>query len=282
MPHLRTEPPGTLATLGQLFAVADAMERMAEERYHTFAQAMRDQGRDDLADVFEAIAAEEGGHVDSVAAWSVATLGHAPDAGQLPWPALPTFEPDDEAAMTGSATLTPYRALSIAVRNEERAFALWSYLAAQTAQTAVRDAAERMAKEELNHVAIFRRARREAFRREREAGGEWLSAAQAEDGLEALLRGQAATAEAVGRLTSRGEEGEDAPRRTALATVKVWIPPSASALQLAERLADAYLEAAERCRDDALMPELQRLASDAVRRIASLRPRRVHPDRGRS
>ena len=52
--------------------------------------------------------------------------------------------------------MTPYRVLTIAVRNEERAFAFWSYVAAHADGEEVRLAAETMAKEELEHVAAFR------------------------------------------------------------------------------------------------------------------------------
>ena len=59
--------------------------------------------------------------------------------------------------------VTPYQTLSIAVRNEERAFAFWSYVSADAADPAIRREAERMAGEELQHVARLRGERRRAF-----------------------------------------------------------------------------------------------------------------------
>jgi len=53
------------------------------------------------------------------------------------------------------------------VLNEERGFAFYSYLAASAGDVAVREAAERLAAEELNHAAVLRRERRRAYRRER-------------------------------------------------------------------------------------------------------------------
>lgn len=50
----------------------------------------------------------------------VLDLPHAPE----------TFDSDAAAEIKNSKLLTPYRALATAVRNEERAFAFWSYLAA--------------------------------------------------------------------------------------------------------------------------------------------------------
>ena len=49
--------------------------------------------------------------------------------------------------------VTPYHALSIAVRNEERAFAFWSYMSADSDDPTIRREAERLAREELGHVA---------------------------------------------------------------------------------------------------------------------------------
>ena len=63
--------------------------------------------------------------------------------------------------------LSAYRALSMAVRNEERAFAFWSYVAAHAGDADIRHAAETMAHEELGHVATLRRERRSAFHAER-------------------------------------------------------------------------------------------------------------------
>jgi rubrerythrin len=55
----------------------------------------------------------------------------------------------------------------MAVRNEERAFTLWSYIAAQAEEKEIQPAAERMAHEELGHAWLLRRARRAAYRAER-------------------------------------------------------------------------------------------------------------------
>ena len=55
----------------------------------------------------------------------------------------------------------------MAVRNEERAFAFWSYVAAHAEAPEIRQAAETMAHEELGHVATLRRERRRAFHAER-------------------------------------------------------------------------------------------------------------------
>src|SRR5581483_5216903 len=56
--------------------------------------------------------------------------------------------------------------LAMAVRNEERTFAFWSYLAAYSADPEIKQASESMVKEELGHVATLRKERRSAYHRE--------------------------------------------------------------------------------------------------------------------
>lgn len=272
MPYLDTEPPGSLADLDELFAMADAMERQAADTYAAFASDMRGQGRDDLAEVFDAIAEEERGHVRGVVEWSSVQTGHPPDAARRPWLAPPTFEPGDAAVIGGSTVLTPYKALSIAVRNEERAFLLWSHLAAHAGRPEVKEAAERMASEELGHVAIFRRERRRAFHRERGGAGALVAADEAEARLAALVRAAAASDAVNGiSLLAVAELSETSARLAGGLPVRVCLPPGASPGQVAELLADAYLEAAAGSAEETAMARLQDLAGRAVRRLAQMR-----------
>jgi rubrerythrin len=82
------------------------------------------------------------------------------------WELPQTF--DDEGTGTASPGLvTPYRALSMAVRNEERAFTFWGYIAAHAESHEIGQAAESMAREELGHVALLRRERRRAYHQQR-------------------------------------------------------------------------------------------------------------------
>ena len=63
-----------------------------------------------------------------------------------------------------AAPLSPYQALAVAVRNEERAFSFYTYLAALAdGDVQVRRRAESLAREELKHVAQLRRFRRRAY-----------------------------------------------------------------------------------------------------------------------
>lgn len=173
MPLLRTsllsaEPAGVLESLDELFALAHAMEQEAADNYDSLAKEMRGQGKDDLAEVFTHLAAAEREHVDSVTQWSQSRRGKRPDPAMVRWEAPEAFAPEAAAEVKTSRLMTPYRALAIAVRNEERAFAFWSYLAAYSHDPEVKKASEAMAKEELGHVATLRKERRRAYHQQHE------------------------------------------------------------------------------------------------------------------
>jgi rubrerythrin len=161
-------PPAALKSADELLAVAQAMEREAAVRYAMLADCMRRVDQREIAELFAGLAAEEQGHVDSVERLAERTLHRAPDPS-LVHAALPkTFAREDEA--NAAALLSPYRALSIAVRQEERAFSFWAYVAAQSDNPALREMAEMFARQELIHAAKLRHARRKAFHADR--GGE--------------------------------------------------------------------------------------------------------------
>lgn len=281
---LKSEPAGTLHSLDELFALAHAMEQEAANRYGELAEHMRRQNKDELAAVFAELAAAEREHVDSVARWSQSRTGHAPDPATVRWQAPETFDSDAATEMQSSRLMTPYRALAMAVRNEERAFAFWSYLAAYAEMPAIKSAAESMAREELGHVATLRRQRRRAFHAERDAKqpsgaavptgavAAQMDAGALEHRLELLLRqiDSGVTGAAADRVRELQRESA-AMAVEAEGAVLVTVPlDTADAPALAEALADAYLDGAERATDPQQLDRLQRLAEKAVARLAWL------------
>ncbi|WP_027577921.1 ferritin family protein [Bradyrhizobium sp. Ai1a-2] len=274
---LKNEPAGTLQSLDELFALANAMEKEAADRYSELAEEMRAQDKDDLAAVFAQLAAAEQEHVDSVTRWSLSRRGKAPDPALVRWDAPETFDDETMAEIKASRLTTPYRALAMAVRNEERAFAFWSYIAAFTGDPEIRKAAEVMAREELAHVATLRKERRSAYRREhKERAGE--AAAQVDAGaLESALAARLADLEAriLGRSQSRARElREEAELMSTRAAGFGSFPAAlqgADAQTIAEALTDAYLDGAERSDDPARLELLQMLAERAIARLAWLR-----------
>lgn len=166
MSRLGSEPLGTVTSMAQLFAIAAAMERAAIDGYTKLAERMRNEGRLDLADVFDHLIAEERMHLKNVEHWCNAVTGAGPNPTLSGWDPQASYD-DEGIDVVAPELLSAYRAFSVAVRNEERAFSFWSYLASQTSSHELRAAAEQMAREELEHVATLRRERRRAFHAQR-------------------------------------------------------------------------------------------------------------------
>jgi rubrerythrin len=269
-----------LESLDELFALAHAMEQEAANKYDSLADEMRGQGKADLADVFARLAAAEREHVDSVTQWSQLRRGKRPDPALVRWEAPAALPADAAAEVKTSRLMTPYRALAMAVRNEERAFAFWSYLAAYSTDPEIKKASEAMAMEELGHVATLRKERRRAYHRE--LGGKPGEAPAPIDrvnarrlelclgthlaALERRVRGPAA-------VRTR-ELREEAMRMAEDAADFGSFPASLEqrdAEFIAEALADAYLEGAERAGEAARVEALQGFAQKAISRLAWLR-----------
>lgn len=166
MSLLRSEPFAAVETMDELLAIAFQMEQEAISNYSDLADRMRREGRPDMVSVFEQLAREEAQHLDNVVQWSERTSGSKPDLAKLKWEPADTFD-DEGASAIAPELLSAYRAFSMAVRNEERAFLFWTYVAAQTDQEKLCIAAEQMAREELGHLSTLRRERRRAFHAQR-------------------------------------------------------------------------------------------------------------------
>ena len=153
-------------TLAVLVGVANAIETESVRRYRALADTMQRRGDVATAKAFHSMLDEELAHVDAVEHWASTLAEPVPDVAGFTW-RLPPEIADAWGAVVGSARLSPYRAFAIAVDNEQRAFALYSYLAAHASDPAVAAQAERLALEELRHASLMRRWRRKAWHRER-------------------------------------------------------------------------------------------------------------------
>jgi rubrerythrin len=215
--------------------------------------------------------------------WSESQRGRAPDPSLIRWEAPETF--DDEGIETADPRLlSAYRALATAVRNEERAFAFWTYVASQAGTPEIRQAAEAMAREELGHVSTLRRERRRAFHAERSArhgstrhdgAGE---AAALERRLAELLESLAPKAPPAEGLRlkafareARGhaDELEETIRTLPVTQYAHGVPDDPIAL--AEWLTDRYLDAADHLKDEDALGRVQVIAGHAIARLAWLR-----------
>jgi rubrerythrin len=284
MSLLRTEPPAPVRSLEELFAIAYAMELEAATRYAEIAQRMHREGNPALAEVFERLADDEKGHMDGVMRWSESHKGKAPDPALIRWQLPETFD-DEGISTTDPRLVSAYCALGTAVRNEERAFAFWSYVAAQAASPEIQRAAETMAHEELGHVATLRRKRRSAFHADRSGGRGEVATGNGVQEAAALERRLADLLEPLGAKASLAERArlqelvEEAKRHSdELESSTITMPAAAHAQEipddpvaLAELLTDRYLEAADNLRDEEALARVQALAERAITRLAWLR-----------
>lgn len=284
MSLLKSAPVAPVRSLEEIFAIAYAMEHEAATRYAEFAQQARAEGAPQLGELFERLAEEERGHEASVTQWSQQRSGKAPDIANIRWELPQTFDGEAAQEIASSRLASMYRILSIAVRNEERAFAFWSYIAAEAEAPEVREAAERMAHEELGHVAMLRRARRQAYHAERKdhprgrphmpsdrlAEAAVLERALA-DQLEALagrLAGDERTSARDWAAQSRSMANEAAGASFASESRSV---EDMDANATAERLVENYLDVGDFSRDENVTLQAQSLARRAISRLAWLR-----------
>lgn len=292
---LKTEPAGRVASVDELIAIAHAMEREAGKRYRQFSQRMRIQGENEVAALFAFLAGIEDKHADQVDARSRTIVGKAPDPADIRWELPENFD-EEEAS---SYLLTPYRALAIAVRNEERAFAFYSYLAAGTEDEKVRQFAEEFAKDELDHAGLLRRERRKAWRREGRDGPFGFRKMEKPESVD-MLRSQAAAMERSSaerhRLLAAAlrEEGDPETARLfddaaadeeacagsiaeklggeqAVAVGQATPSGVMDGLRLLEFAFERYSDIVETAGDEAVMLEAQALAERALRRLTRVR-----------
>lgn len=165
---LSQEPRIPVSTLSELLGIALAMEKEAAHRYQILAANRQCRGDPSVAQVFQDLAEEESRHADAVGSLITDLLDRdIPDTAPYLWYLPPDIARSWEE-VRDDAHLTPYKALSIAVINEMRAFSYYSYIAAHAAP-AIAAHAESLAREELEHAALLRQERRKAFHRDHAA-----------------------------------------------------------------------------------------------------------------
>lgn len=185
-PLLTRHPEARAVTLRDLVGIANAIEQEAVRRYGQLADLMECRGEHDTAHALRAMQKEELADVTSVAQWAEELNEAVPSAQEFEWQLPPELAASwDEIA--GTALLTPYRAFSIAVRNEERAFSLYIYLSAHAEDAKVASQADKLAREEMEHAALLRRWRRAAYHKDRDSRGAARRRITTLEGLDAHL-----------------------------------------------------------------------------------------------
>lgn len=266
-----------VASADELLAVAQALEREAAARYRALSARMARQGDSSMAAQFAVLAGMEDRHASDIAERGQALLGHAPALPSAGWDLPPTY--DEEEAR--GAMLGAYQALAFAVRNEERAFVFYTYVAAEAEDPEVRALAEQLARDELQHAALLRHHRRRAFHAERPVAAEIPQSVDALRRLAQRWDRQAAAAHAaLAKALDEVGETEDAAifRRlaaqeaeAAAGAVGDVIPKLRSAadgLRLLEEAFDRCASIGEKSNDERVVAEAQRLAGERIARLA--------------
>jgi hypothetical protein len=253
------------------------MEQEAAARYRVLSVHMKRQGDNEMAAQFETLAKAEDRHVTEVAGRSRALVGHAPDPARIRWD-LPA---DFDEAVAGGAVMSAYQALAYAVRNEERAFTFYTYVAAEADRPDIRALAEDLARDELRHATLLRHYRRRAFHAARPApvdipatvedlramSRRWdAEAAAAHTALAATLdkAGELEDAAIFHRLAAREADAANGEAANAIPALST----AADGLRLIETAFDRYALIGERASDESVLIEAQRLAAEIVTRLA--------------
>ncbi|MCI4677421.1 ferritin family protein [Rhodoblastus acidophilus] len=260
-----------------LLSLAEALEQEAAARYRSLAARMARQGDAELAAQFESLAKMEDRHAEQIGERGLRMSGRAPKFARAKWETPPGYD-EDEAR---GAELSAYHALAFAVRNEERAFAFYSYVAAEAENAEIRALAEEMASEELQHAALLRQFRRRAFRQQRPATietpqdiGELRALARRWDAEAAAAHAALADAlDAIGetsdaRIFRRLAEDEKLSAEGAAAARTRTLRGAADGLRALEESFDRYASIAERAKDEKVVAEAQKLAGRIVARLA--------------
>ena len=141
-----------IETPAELYAHAIAIEREAAERYSELAARMDDEGREDLARLFDLLAREEAEHLEAL---ERRTRGIAlPEIGADRYRWLDAGAPETAARELIYRLMTPRQALAMALRAEQRAQAFFEHVYWTSFDPALRALAKEMAQEEREHVAI--------------------------------------------------------------------------------------------------------------------------------
>jgi rubrerythrin len=283
MPKLKTMPP-LLGSADELMAMSHALEKEAASRYRDLAARMRLRQEQKLAGLFEFLASIEEKHAAHVAARALEAMGKPVDPARISWEMPENFDEEEGS----SRVLTPYRALAIAVRNEERAFAFYSYVAAEAREELMRKLAEELAKDELEHAFLLRRERRKAYReKDRPEASQLPASAEELYALGAETEWQAAAYHrALDEILSiRDEEtsnfgvvasDEASCARDLASRIGLQLKESSrpddpeieQGMRLLEEVFDRYADIAERSKDEKVVQAAQMLAERAVRRLS--------------
>jgi rubrerythrin len=145
----------TIASPAELYAHAIAIEREAAKRYGQFAERMADEGREDLARIFDMLAGAEGEHLAALERRTAGIELPRIAEGRYHW--LDDGAPESAAEELVFRLMSSRQALAIALRAEQRAQAFFEHVGWTASDPALRALAREMAAEEREHIALVAR-----------------------------------------------------------------------------------------------------------------------------
>lgn len=278
---LRTEPVDVIATVPQLVALAGALARQVIALYSGLGKRMAELGNESARTTFAHIESIQREHARDLPEW---------DTGEAP----AVFHGED---LDKTRLVTPYMAYSLAVRNEERAFAFWSYVSAHARDPRVQTEAERLAHAEMDHVRVLRAERRRAYRERGRSGSvaEPPPIASIADFRREAARREAALSNLHGRIATALDGAGDgfAAELAAIAHEESEIAREfggaaetadgpalpaddpggllAMATEALEATVELYLAVAEQSQREEVIAAAQTLACDGIGRLSRLR-----------
>ncbi len=288
VPLLTAMPEAVVKSLAELYAIAFYVTQQAIPRYGALASRI-DPTFQPIRAVFDVLAARERERADKLSADCLAACGRTPSPGDLRWTPVDLVPVAELADIGDSELSTPFTAWALAVMHRQRAFVFWTYVIAGAKDPQVRRAAENLAHEALSDGDRLRRERRLAWKAERQTAASGSAATDEADAsassalLESLLlrdivawahemtaaQRQQATQLDISRLPSNfmtlPQEAGPNPAVGDIEQIK------RRALRRAEQLSNIYLDDADSAPDQDSMELAQKLAAQAITRLANLR-----------
>ncbi|MGI9414523.1 MAG: ferritin-like domain-containing protein [Hyphomicrobiales bacterium] len=151
-----TDPGDTgISSLAELLAHAHAIETDALERYRMLADQMEVHNNRVLAEIFRELAGHEEKHAAEILAQAGDIELPALKPSEFKWPGMES----PEAADLDEAhyRMTPWHALQMALRAEQRAFAFFDHMVETAAEPEMKKWAEEFREEEAEHVELVER-----------------------------------------------------------------------------------------------------------------------------
>jgi rubrerythrin len=162
--------PSTDLTLENLAHLTVAVERETTATYCRLAEDMKRLHNPEAVQIFERLVEIEHGYEAEIANWARELdldMDQEPDLDHA-WTSSgsdgrsPAAKTEDRAAT--DLVLTPWQALNMAVQRQQETFEYFSDLAASARDDTVRQQAEKIASQTLEHISLLRLERRQAWR----------------------------------------------------------------------------------------------------------------------